>query len=211
MGIRPQEHIVDTGYLSLEQLVKSKQEHNIDLIGPVKEASTWRSKTDGAYTLDKFIIDWTKKTIYCPQGKSSSTWGNYYKNVDGYITVVFSAKDCKKCEARGLCVGATSSKRRVNFPMEMQYTAKKNLIERLNTPEGKALYAQRAGVEGTISQGVRNHGMRRSRYMGIRKTHLQEIASASAINIYRLANWFNNKPLEKSRESAFYQLRPKAA
>lgn len=70
---------------------------------------------------------------------------------------------------------------------------------------------KRAGIEGTISQGVRSHGMRRSRYMGIKKTHLQEVASASAINIYRLANWFNDKPLEKTRESAFYLLRPKAA
>ena len=46
-------------------------------------------------------------------------------------------------------------------------------------------YAQRAGIEGTISQGVRRCGIRRARYRGLAKTQLQHLATASAINLLR--------------------------
>ena len=45
--------------------------------------------------------------------------------------------------------------------------------------EGKAQYAQRAGIEGTLSQGVRAFGLRRTRYWGVAKTHLQHVAIAA--------------------------------
>jgi hypothetical protein len=48
----------------------------------------------------------------------------------------------------------------------------------------------RAGIEGTISQGVRAFGLRRARYFGQAKTRLQHILTAAAINLVRLAEWF---------------------
>ena len=36
-------------------------------------------------------------------------------------------------------------------------------------------YARRAGIEGTLSQGVQAFGLRRSRYEGLGKTHLQHV------------------------------------
>ena len=61
---------------------------------------------------------------------------------------------------------------------------------RLATKEGRRAYARRAGIEGTISQGVRAFGLRRSRYRGLARTHLQHVATAAAINVERLAAWF---------------------
>ncbi|WP_151756816.1 transposase [Dictyobacter vulcani] len=37
-------------------------------------------------------------------------------------------------------------------------------------------YALRAGIEATISQGVRTFDLRRSRYVGLPKTHVQPLA-----------------------------------
>src|SRR5687767_3236123 len=54
-------------------------------------------------------------------------------------------------------------------------------------------YAQRAGVEGTLSQGVRAFGLRQARYRGLAKTHLQDVAMAAAINAGRLVNWLNDR------------------
>ncbi len=34
-------------------------------------------------------------------------------------------------------------------------------------------YNKRAGIEGSISQGVRRSALRQSRYIGLAKTHLQ--------------------------------------
>jgi len=47
-------------------------------------------------------------------------------------------------------------------------------------------YAQRAGIEGTHLQAVRVMGLRRSRYMGLAKTHLQHVSTAAAINVVRI-------------------------
>jgi transposase len=76
---------------------------------------------------------------------------------------------------------------------------------------GQDLYAKRAGVEGTISQGVRGFGLRQSRYWGLAKTHFQHLATAAAINLDRLGAWFDNLPLAKTRTSRFARLAPIAA
>ena len=49
--------------------------------------------------------------------------------------------------------------------------------QREETEEYKQLYRQRAGIEGVHSQGVRALGLRRSRYLGLPKTHLSHVAS----------------------------------
>ena len=74
------------------------------------------------------------------------------------------------------------------------------------TPEWKARYERRV-VEGTISQGTRGFGLRRSRYMGEAKAHLQHILTASAINLVRFAAWQTGIPQVKTRISRFAVLR----
>jgi transposase len=67
-------------------------------------------------------------------------------------------------------------------------------------------YALRAGIEATISQGVRAFDLRRSRYVGSTKTHVQHLAIATAINLVRLVDWFDGNPLAPTRVSAFERL-----
>ena len=66
----------------------------------------------------------------------------------------------------------------------------------------------RAGVEGTLSQGVRAFGLRRSRYRGLEKTHLQHVATAAAINIDRIVAWLEERPRATTRTSRFAALAP---
>jgi IS5 family transposase len=56
-----------------------------------------------------------------------------------------------------------------------------------------------SAVEGTISQAVRGHGQRRSRYIGLAKTHLQSALAATAINLVRLDAWLTGTPLGRTR------------
>ena len=55
----------------------------------------------------------------------------------------------------------------------------------MDDPECKEHYHVRAGIEGTLSQGVRAFGMRRSRYIGLAKTSLQQVCIAAAMNVAR--------------------------
>jgi len=77
-------------------------------------------------------------------------------------------------------------------------------------PDWPLHYNQRAGIEGTLSQGVRGFGLRRSRYMGLAKTHLQHVFIATAMNLWRIVNWLNELPLAQTRRAAFARLIPPA-
>jgi transposase len=77
---------------------------------------------------------------------------------------------------------------------------------RQQTEEFKALYRSRPGIEGTFSQTTRNCGLRRSRSMGMAKTHLQHVFTAIATNIVLLIHWLNGIPFAKTRTSRFASL-----
>jgi transposase len=74
------------------------------------------------------------------------------------------------------------------------------------TAEWQAEYAVRAGVEGTLSQGVRGFGLRRCRYIGLAKARLQHVATAAAINVYRISDWLGGVPRAATRTSPFVRL-----
>jgi transposase len=80
--------------------------------------------------------------------------------------------------------------------------------QRLATAEGQLRYHRRAGIEGTISQGVRAFGLRCCRYRGLAKTALQHIATAAAINLERIVAWFNEVPQAHTRTARFARLAP---
>ena len=69
--------------------------------------------------------------------------------------------------------------------------------------EFRKKYRSRAGIEGTLSQGVRVFGLRRSRYRGMEKTHLQHLVTATVINLVRTLAWLDGEPLAKTRTSKF--------
>jgi transposase len=71
--------------------------------------------------------------------------------------------------------------------------------QRQETPEFKAQYALRAGVESTLSQGIRRFDLRRSRYLGLARTHLQQLLNATAMNIVRVIAWLRGKPGDARR------------
>jgi transposase len=77
--------------------------------------------------------------------------------------------------------------------------------------EGQQRYKRCAGIEGTLSQGVRACGLRRTRYWGTAKTHVQHVAIAAAINIDRLVAWLDGQPRAQTRTSRFAALAPVSA
>ena len=79
-----------------------------------------------------------------------------------------------------------------------------------DTAEFRETYAARAGIEATHGQAVRRCGLRRCRYIGLAKTHLQHLISAAAINLVRIANWVNGIPTAQTRCSWFAALQKTA-
>jgi transposase len=123
------------------------------------------------------------------------------------IKVKFESNDCRDCVNREKCVrNKTGAGRQLLLPTRELYQALKQTRSLLSSKEGGYQYRQRAGIEGTISQAVRRGSLRRSRYRGLQKTHLQETAVAAGINVLRTVNFLNHQPTAKTRISQFARL-----
>jgi transposase len=124
------------------------------------------------------------------------------------IHIDFDAADCLPCPARGRCTRAHTGTGARSLTLQARTEWETLLVcrTRQQTPEFAALYAECAGIEGTLSQGVRAFGLRQARYRGLAKTHLQDVATATAIDLTRLADWLNEAPRTTTRRSRFARL-----
>lgn len=92
-----------------------------------------------------------------------------------------------------------------------QYQALQAARQRQATPEFKTAYKRRAGIEGTLSQGIRAFGLRQARYRGMAKVHLQQLFIATALNFCRTSDWLAQRPRAHTRQAAFVRLVKKGA
>jgi transposase len=184
------------------------RDSGLDLVGPTRPDVKWQAQQQRGFAASQFHIDWQAEQATCPQGHTSISWTPAIDNrKNEVIKIKCSMKDCQSCPSRSLCTHSTRYPRRtITVRREQQHQALQRARARAKTEEFKTLYARRAGVEGTISQGVRAMGLRRSRYIGQERTHLQHLATAAARNIVRLMRWLDGEPHAQTRTSAFVQL-----
>ena len=205
----PAEHLVDGGYVRGRNLVSSEQEHGIDLVGPTYEDRQWQAKAKKGFDVTNFQVNWEQKTVACPQGRRSVRWREMETGRGkSMINVAFSPVDCTPCQVRALCTRAKDLPRALTLQPRAEHEAIQKARERQHTEEFTTRYSKRAGIEGTISQGVRAFGLRKASYRGLDKTHLQHVATATAINLGRLADWLAGVPSAGTRVSHFAALVP---
>ncbi len=208
-GCLPETHLVDAGYVDAEQIVDSQERHQVNLLGPVRPDVSWQTKENTGYAFQDFQIDWEAKTVTCPRGISSRSWGPM---VDSWgnklIKVKFPRQTCRTCSTRPLCTRSVTEPRSLTLRHQAHHEALQKVRQEQQTEAWQEQYAKRAGIEGTISQAVRGFGLRTCRYIGLGKTHLQHILTAAAINLARLDNWFTGKKRARTRVSRFAALRP---
>jgi transposase len=203
----PGEHLVDQGYVDAQVLIDSKTEHGVDLIGPVPSNTSWQARAGQGFDQTHFIIAWEAQQVTCPQGQTSTYWKETQeRHGNPIIYAQFAKQDCQGCPQRAHCTRARKKPRRLKLRPRDQYLALQEARQRQETAEFKEKYKRRAGVEGTVSQGVRGFGLRRSRYKGLPKTHLQHVVTALAMNLIRLADWFVETPRAQTRCSRFAAL-----
>ncbi|MGW2826129.1 IS1182 family transposase [Streptomyces sp. NPDC001443] len=182
----PREHLVDGGYLSVALLESSAVHHQIQLVGPVKASGAWQRKEQSGFTRDDFTIDFDRRHVICPNGQITKTW--ITPPAMAPCTVArFHPQQCNPCPDRSSCTRGTSA-RTVNFlPRHLHELQIRNRTEQQDL-QRRRLYSIRSGIEGTICEFVNGHQARRSRYHGLRKTHIQHVLTGIAINLERLAS-----------------------
>ena len=205
--LAPATHIVDAGYVDATILVESPRDFHLALLGPVSPDSSWQAQDEHAYDISQFAIDWAAQQVTCPQGNISSSWSTRLDRWQNpVISVKFAVKDCRDCTGRARCTKAKTNPRQMTLKPQDEHHALQALRQQQHTAEWKAHDDKRAGIEGTLSQGIRAFGLRHCRYMGLAKTRLQHLATAAAIKIDRLAAWLDGRPHAKTRVSRFAAL-----
>jgi len=206
-ALLPAQHLVDAGYMRARNIVESRNQYEVDLLGPVPTDHQWQTKTEGAFDITRFDVDWEKRMATCPEEHTSIRWCET-RTARGrvMIHIDFSPTDCGPCPVRAHCTRAKTIPRTLTLQVKEEHEAIQQARRRQKTDEFTADYARRAGVEGTMSQGVRAFGLRQARYRGLAKAHLQDVATGAAINIARLDDWLNDLPLAQTRCSRFAAL-----
>lgn len=207
----PGEHFLDAGYMEAGLIVASRNTYGLELIGPVSPDPSWQAKAGEGFDLACFGVDWDRRRVTCPQGQTSIKWNRTHdSHQNPIINTTFSAKVCRACPQHARCTTSAGARHLTIRPKE-QHEALQAARKRQKLVEFREKYALRAGIEGTFTQAIRLSNLRRSRYIGLAKTHLQHLITAAALNLRRVFAWLNGDPFAKTRIAPFVTLYPHPA
>jgi transposase len=207
----PGTHVLDSGYVDADFLVTAQTQHQVDVVGPAFGSYSRQHQTGQGYDLQAFVIDGEAQQARCPQGHASAHWRPGHEvSGDPVIRIRFDGPTCRACPARPACTTAKGAPRQLTVRPQAHHEAIQAARQRQETTEFKAQYALRAGVESSLSQGIRRFDLRQSRYLGLARTHLQQFLNATAMNVVRVIAWLWGEPLgeRKRKPGHFAQLAP---
>ncbi|MFU8855253.1 transposase, partial [Micromonospora sp. SL1-18] len=205
-GLLPDEHLLDSGYPSADLLLESADRFGIRLLTPMLADVSAQARAGTGYDAAGFEVDFDTGAVTCPQGKTSSMWSPARQRGTETIVVKFDTATCRACPVRSQCTTAARGGRQLTIRPRRLHEALAEARARQTTKQFARAYRLRAGVEGTIRQGVAVTDTRHARYRGLPKTHLQHVVSATALNLIRLDAWFNDAPLDRGRTSHLARL-----
>jgi transposase len=181
MGLEPPPvQYVDGAYISGEKLAQV-QAQGRELIGPAAAAP---NNNGGRFTTEAFQIQVEQRQAVCPAGKSNTQCSRLEEQTSGKVVFRFEwGTDCADCPLGPQCIGPNQRHRTV--VVTEYHTTLQARRQEQQTPEFKARMKHRNAIEGTQSELVRAHGLRRARYRGLAKAKLQNYFVGAACNLKR--------------------------
>jgi hypothetical protein len=182
MGLeKPSVNYVDAAYVSTEKLVEAAAQGR-ELIGPAPKAA---NNNDGRFQSEAFQVQVEQRQATCPAGHQNTQCRRLVEKATGRIPFRFEwdTATCAACPLRLKCIKAEHKHR--TLVVGENHTVLQARRNEQKTAEFKARLKHRNAIEGTQSELVRAHGMRRARYRGLAKTKLQNYFIGAACNIKR--------------------------
>ncbi|MFH1094320.1 MAG: IS1182 family transposase [Candidatus Omnitrophota bacterium] len=178
-GLSPMKIVGDTAYSDGKYRQELKEE-NVQVVAPLRISN---GQTKDVFPKRMFKYDEQSQKLTCPQRvQTEASWMDSQKQIKVFH---FPMSVCQSCKVFRKCTKSKEGRRTVGISMvntELREAESYN-----QTEEFKNDMKLRPMVEGKLSELVRYHGMRRSRYRGLGKLNLQCYFTATAVNIKR---WF---------------------
>jgi hypothetical protein len=180
MGLaKPQVEYLDGAYISGKELVQARAEGR-ELIGPVQPAP----QKDGRFSAAEFNVEVEQRRATCPAGKVSTQCSRLEEQSTGKVNYRFEwSTHCHDCPTAGQCLG--KEQRHRTLVVGQYHTAVQARRQEQQTEAFQEQARNRNAIEGTQSELVRGHGLRRARSRGLGKVKLQNYFSGAACNVKR--------------------------
>lgn len=184
---KPDILFVDGGYTSGHELARAQKEER-ELMGPMAPSACKNER----FRVECFDVSVEERKAICPAGHKNAQCSKLTEKKTGKINyrIEFSWKNCEQCSLKEKCLAKDQKHRTIT--VQEHHTLMQARRREQQKDTFKKEMEQRNGIEGTISELVRAHGMRRSRYRGEAKTRLQNFMIGAACNIRRWCartNW----------------------
>lgn len=176
---KPPVQYVDGAYVSAQKLAEA-QAQGRELIGPAQPAP----HKDGRFSTEDFQVNVEERTAICPAGKTNTQCSRLEEEATGKVSYRFEfSTHCHACPLRGQCLG--KDQRHRTLVVGEHHTVLQARRQEQKTEAFKQRIKHRNGIEGTQSELVRGHGLRRARYRSLAKVKLQNYFIGAACNVKR--------------------------
>jgi hypothetical protein len=180
-GLKPEAMYADGGYVTENTLTEAERE-GMELLGPTRP-----DPHKGPYNADAFSVDIEKRQAICPQGKTSTQWSHIQ---DAHMRTEYYriewASQCDSCPVQKRCTRSKNGRRILVVGL------RHDLVEKRRKEMREAQFSKsmhpRNGIEGTHSELVRGHGLRRTKYRGLSRVGLSHYLMGAACNVKRYLN-----------------------
>lgn len=182
MGQEPPSTLyVDGAYVS-SQALKDAKDQGCELRGPAPRSPD-RGKV---FTVEAFDVHVEERYAICPADRRSSNCSRLEAKDTGKVDyrIEWNSSLCQSCPLLSQCVGPTQNHR--TLLVGDLHSFLQGRRREMQTDAFKLDMHSRNGIEGTQSELIRAHGMRRARYRGKARVRLQNYLIGTACNIRRL-------------------------
>ena len=195
---KPDETFADAGYISAPALEVAEAAGYI-LTGPIAAPPHGGAR----FGSDAFEVDLPNRQATCPAGKLNSQCSRITetKIQATYYYFAWSNADCTTCPLKDQCLSKTKRQSFRTLQVGDKHMLAQERRNLCKTPEYQRRMQRRSGIEGTHSELARGYGIRRARYRGLEKTHLQMQFTAAACNLRRWAArlcWLTRQETKKA-------------
>lgn len=180
-AIEPQAMYADAGYVTENPLSQAEQ-NGMELLGPTRP-----DPHKGPYHADAFHVDIEKRQAVCPQGNLSTQCSHIQDAYMGteYYRIEWGSQ-CDSCPVQKQCTRSKSGRRILVVGLRHDLVEKRR--KEMREAEFTKNMHPRNGIEGTHSELVRGHGLRRTKYRGLSRVGLSHYFMGAACNVKRYLN-----------------------
>jgi transposase len=182
-GQAPEQVLVDSGYISRENVEKMAQ-HQVDLLGSLADdAAKKGERNEQRYAPDLFVYDAEQDHYVCPAGKILSYEGKQKK--DGMKQFKYKAKkqDCQSCLLRAHCCPENKKHGR-SVTRSQESAAMMAFRARMKTEAAQAEYRKRGAIAEFRNLWIKTKlGLRQFHVRGLEKVRCEALWACLTHNL----------------------------